>query len=251
MKLMLSNYKNKINIYIEKFLRMLYPKRCIFCYKVFPEDVEEDVCPECEKSIDCIGNPACVQCGIPIEHYGKCSRCAKNKYFFDEGFAVYVYKDFPREAILRFKFSDMYNYAEYFGYTMARYADVSDIPFVDYVVPVPIHKCKLLKRGYNQSLLLAEVYAREREEVCVEMLVRVKNTKPQNNLNSKAREKNIKGAFALIDENINLKGKSIMLIDDIFTTGSTINECARVLKKHGADKVYSFCLSIRELGEKK
>ena len=141
----------------------------------------------------------------------------------------------------------MYSYAEYFGYTMARYADVSDIPFVDFVVPVPIAEDRFLDRGYNQSLLLAEVFAREREEVCEELLVRVRNTKPQNNLTSKERAKNIKDAFALVDETIDLKGKRIMLIDDIFTTGSTMNECARVLKKHGASEVYSFCLSIREI----
>lgn len=245
------NYKDYIKSVIEKTLRFIYPKRCLFCYRVLPLNYDEDVCAECENTIDCIGNPACVQCGTPIECYGKCSRCAKNNFCFDEGFAVYVYKDFPREAILRFKFGDMYKYAEYFGYTMARYADISDIPFVDYVVPVPIHEWKLLKRGYNQSLLLAQVYAREREEDCVELLVRVKNTKPQNKLSRNERDKNIKGAFALKDEKIDLKGKSVLLIDDIFTTGSTINECARILKKYGAHEVYSFCLSVRELEKAK
>lgn len=150
-----------------------------------------------------------------------------------------------RSAIHRFKYGGKGGYAKYFGYEMARFADYSDVPFVDFVVPVPIHRKRMLTRGYNQCELLAEVFAKERDEVCINLLERVKNTRPQSGLKKSQREQNIKGAFALSDIGIDIKGKNIMVIDDIFTTGSTMDECAKVLKKHGAAHVYAMCLSIR------
>jgi ComF family protein len=186
-------------------------------------------------------------CGTPVEHPGKCRQCNSSKHRFDAGFAVYLYEDSVRKAIHRFKYGGKGGYAEFFGRAMALFADYANVPEVDFVCPVPIHSSRYHDRGYNQSELLARVYAEQRGERLEVLLKRAVNTKPQSGLKAKERAENIKNAFALSDNVTDIKGKSVLLIDDIFTTGSTADECTRVLKKNGAAYVYVLCLSVRAI----
>jgi ComF family protein len=224
--------------------RILFPRRCVFCKTVLNIDYDDYICTECAERIEKISGNVCEKCGVPIVGVGRCRNCNSQEHQFDKGYAVYVYEGEIRATILRFKYNNKGGYARFFGRELAKYAEECELPRVDYVVPIPIHKDRLRKRGYNQSLLVAEVYCKERGECCAALLERTGKTKPQSGLSKTDRAKNVKNAFAISDKSISIKGKSILLIDDIFTTGSTVDECARVLKKAGADKVYSLCLSI-------
>lgn len=227
--------------------RIVFPSRCVFCTEVLPFGNKELICDECASRIEEISGIICEKCGRPIRYHGQCRQCNSTKHRFDTAFSVYLYKDEVRSAIHRFKYGSKGSYAAYFGRAMATFADYNDVPFVDYVVPVPVHKSRLRRRGFNQSELLARVYAEHRDETVLNLLVRIKHTKAQSGLNTAQRLENIKGAFALADTDENIKGKTVLLIDDIFTTGSTLDECTRVLKKAGISKVYVLCLSIRDI----
>ena len=124
-------------------------------------------------------------------------------------------------------------YYTYLGSKMTEYYFEYIMESYDYITAVPIHKKKLKVRGYNQAELLAEYISEQINIPYCTILKRTVNTKPQNALSKKERVTNIKNAFSLID-NIDIKNKSILIVDDIFTTGTTINECCKVLKKAGA-----------------
>jgi ComF family protein len=230
----------------ENILRLIYPRRCIFCNQIINIEDKAYLCSECANSVDKISGNACEMCGRPIEYAGRCRQCNSVKHRYDAGFALYLYKDKVRLAIHRMKYGKKGGYCRFLGYSMAEYADKVNVPRVDYVCPVPIHWRREHNRGYNQSELLARSYADKRGQQLELLLKRVVYTKPQSALKRAERAKNIKNVFELRKGCPDLKGKSVLLIDDIFTTGSTVDECTRVLKKHGAKSVYVYCLSVSE-----
>ena len=225
-------------------IRFVYPRRCVLCSELIGIESDKYLCSDCEKATEYISGNVCEKCGMPIDYPGMCRHCRNTKRHFDEAFAVYRYEGRIREAIHRFKYRGKGGYAKFFGTEMAHFADLEEVPYVDYVVPVPISDERRRRRGYNQCELLADVYCRERRQVCINALVRIKKTKPQNELKRKERVKNVKNAFALSNDTVDLKDSSVLIIDDIFTTGSTADECAKVLKRAGAAEVYVLCLSI-------
>lgn len=229
-------------------LRCIFPRRCVFCDEII--NIEDDiyVCADCladdKVKTSWVGGELCEKCGKPIEFSGLCKSCQRSKHRFDRAYAVYPYEDDIRLAVHRFKYSNRSSYARFFGREMAKFADKYNVPLVDYVVPVPLHKKRLKKRGYNQSALLADVYCEQRGQTRADLLERVVGTKPQNSLDKSERTKNMKNVFSLAEGDYELKGKSVLLIDDIFTTGTTVDECTKVLKKAGIKNVYVLCLSI-------
>lgn len=244
---MKDDFLIKLKSSAEIVLRSIYPRRCIICRRILPLTLEEYLCGECHNKIEWISGSVCESCGKPIPAYGRCRSCNSMRIYYDKGYAVYVYKDEMRDAIHRFKYGGKGGFARFFGREMALFADLEDIPLTDLIVPVPIHSERQRKRGYNQSELLADIYCSIRGSESVRLLKRVKKTKPQSGLKKEDRIKNVRGVFAINDCGIDIKGKSVLLIDDIYTTGSTVNECARVLKRAGAKSVYVFCLSISEV----
>lgn len=202
------------------------------------------VCSECAPYFAIREYNKCQVCGRIIYHSGKCRVCNSEKLFFDKGYSVYEYKLAVRDAIRRFKYRGMYRYGEYLGNVMARYAQININEKYDYVTAVPLYLGKYKKRGYNQAELLARIVAKSLGCSYKELLVRHTNTIPQSGLDKKQRNLNIKSAFSAI-ENVDIKDKSILIIDDIFTSGATINECSKVLKKNNALKVDFFALSCR------
>ncbi len=113
----------------------------------------------------------------------------------------------------------------------------------DLIFPVPLHKSRLRQRGFNQALLLAgSCFPRWRNSIVADGLLRVRATVPQTDLDGAGRRKNLKGAFALKDPDM-VRGKTVLLVDDVFTTGSTVRECSRVLQAGGAERVEIFTLA--------
>ena len=237
----------RINDILDFIIRCVYPRRCVFCDEILEIDDKNYVCEKCSSETEWISGKVCEKCGMPINYFGMCIRCKKTKRHFDTAYSVYRYEGKVRRSIHRLKYNKRGSYARFYGKEMAHFADLENIPYVDYVVPVPISKSRLRKRGYNQCELLARAYCKARKQVYLDILKRTKRTKPQNKLNLDQRKSNVKGAFKIKDTKFDLHNKSFLIIDDIFTTGSTADECAKILKNAGAKEVYVFCLSISVL----
>lgn len=225
-------------------LTFIYPKTCMSCDTLLNYNAKIELCDNCAKDFNPYRGNRCITCDRPIDNTGECSICKSEKIYFEKGYCVYPYARAVRNTILNFKFKNMALYYTYLGSKMTEYYFEYIMESYDYITAVPIHKKKLKVRGYNQAELLAEYISEQINIPYCTVLKRTVNTKPQNALNKKERVVNIKNAFSLID-NINIKNKSILIVDDIFTTGTTINECCKVLKKAGAFKVDFLSLSAK------
>jgi ComF family protein len=188
-----------------------------------------------------IHSPTCPACGRPFAAEGQpehlCHACLNAPYHFAKARAVTFYDGSVLEAVHRFKFGKKIIYAR----TLAglRTGDgLFNLDHFDLFVPVPLHVKRLRQRGFNQTLLLLREWAGEekKDKIDFTTLVRYRWTEPQTNLKHHERRKNIKGAFA-VKRPDKVRGKNILLCDDVFTTGATVNECARVLKEAGAREV--------------
>ncbi|MCI8342362.1 MAG: ComF family protein [Firmicutes bacterium] len=222
---------------IIKFLiDMIYPPRCVVC--------QEIIMP---------GNYLCDACikhnskntGIYVKNINNSKSIITG--YITCAFAVYDYK-FVKKSIKSFKFDGYKFYGEGFSKIMFETAQ-KNFPNIfsdsDIIIPVPIHKKRFKKRGFNQSVIMGRGIARLAGiEFSEKALIRKTNTIPQSGLSIEERLKNIKNAFEI--GNCDIKGKNILLIDDIFTTGATLNECAKVLKENGAKEIlcYTFSATI-------
>lgn len=228
---------------IDYTISVIYPNRCVSCNEIL-EVGHKWLCEKCAPDFEINEHRRCRICGRIIYHDGKCRACNTNKLYFDRGNSVFEYKDAVRDGIRNYKYKGLYSYGKYFGKIMADYAKCyMDIDF-DYVTAVPLHIKRLRSRGYNQSEILAKIVAKSIEVEYKDLLIRQINTKPLNSLGKKERLENIKGAF-ILNPKVSVENKNILVIDDIYTTGSTINECSKVLKKNKAALVEFFTLSCK------
>lgn len=230
--------------FFNKIVNFVFPAQCIIC-KTFIDN-DDGICFECINKIDFITNPKCAYCGYPFEikfsENGKnklyiCPQCLKSKPKFDKCVSVVRYNDASKKIILPFKHADKTNYAKIMGRMIA--ANISPfISKVDFIVPVPIHLKRMLKRKYNQSALLVNVISSiTGKPALFNTLIRTKFKESQGHLSIDDRKLNVRGAFD-IKNSFKIKGKNILIIDDVFTTGATINECAKVLKSAGARRIF-------------
>lgn len=196
--------------------------------------------------------PVCKKCGVPVKEKGEntcpsiCWRCAEKSFAFESGIAVFTYEQM-RRSISHFKFSGNLSDGVAMAYIMAEYLHFFYADFIkkaDIVMPIPMYEKKEKRRGFNQAKILAKELAQRIEKQYIENnLIRTRETTPQSKLNHQERTQNISGAFAVEDSSL-IEDKCIVLVDDIFTTGSTINECAKELLKNGAKEVYFYTFSI-------
>ena len=231
-------------------LNLLLPPRCLKCGKILSD--KNGLCAECFNKIRFISAPMCHRCGRPflndknlefgaIQYCGECLR--KKRYLFEMQRSAFIYDDASKDLILDFKFRDKTSYAETLaGMLYSAGADIwKENP--DLIIPVPIHRLRLLKRRYNQSALLADFLSRKTGiSTDYLSLTRFRNTVPQVQLSGSARRNNLKQAFCVTKPQ-NIKERKIVLIDDVSTTGSTLNECAKALHRAGAAKIYALTLA--------
>jgi len=215
------------------------PARCAGC-----ADVIEEVgafCPACWGRMEWLGNAGCQQCGLPLAgtEIGACGRCLAEPPKLERMRAAVAYDDLPRSIALRLKYGRKVALAR----TMARYMAPlkGDWESDALVVPVPLHRWRLWNRGFNQSGLVARELSRRWElETDCRVLRRVKRTQPLKGLNHTQRRKAVAGAFQATSPN-RVKGKTIILIDDVLTSGSTAEACARALRRAGASRIELIC----------
>lgn len=155
---------------------------------------------------------------------------------------MFLYEDPVKEVIHRFKYQGNTACLPSFGRMARNMPELAAMADADWIVPVPLHPKRLRERGFNQALLLARAFFPKDRRIAHDLLVRTRLTEPQTNFNGNARRRNLKNAFGVVSPH-HLHGKKILLIDDVFTTGTTVNECARVLKKNGAAEVMVLTLA--------
>ncbi len=228
---------------IREIVDLLYPRRCPLCDGVV--DWGGLICPVCEKKLTYIEEPFCRRCGKPLETEEEyCFDCAKREHEYREGTALFVHQGAVRDSLYRFKYENKREYALFYAAQTARFrGEWIRRRRVEAIVPVPLHKNRKKERGYNQ----AELYARHLGRslgipVIRNWLVRRADTRPQKELDRTQRKNNMKRAFKC-KKNI-VQFKYILLVDDIYTTGSTVDAAAKALKQAGAQDVFFVCVSI-------
>ena len=232
----------------------LYPPRCRGCGEIFQGPDSDYFCPLCWKKIELVARPMCSLCGLPFPHASGddhiCGLCLARPPHFTRAWAWACYpreeaEEHPlRQAVQKFKYGRKVSLGKPFGRLMAR----GCVEFLrdcdaDVILPVPLHPRRLRWRGFNQALLLGRQLSRAYGIPADPfMLLRVKETPPQTQLNEEERRRNVRGAFALAADR-SAEGKNILLVDDVYTSGATVNECSRALRRAGASNVYVLTLA--------
>ncbi|MCR4729040.1 MAG: ComF family protein [Lachnospiraceae bacterium] len=220
-----------------KILNLLYPERCPVCDTVIPFG-RRGFCVECAAHPALIKEPVCMKCGRPIEKQKEyCEDCEGTKRNYDGGRFAFSYTSVSA-GVYRFKYMNRRAYAKTYARVINDELDgwIRSLN-AKALIPVPLHKKRLIARGYNQSKILAdEISALTGIPVADKCVERVINTAPQKLFNRKQRLINVKKAF-IVRENV-VKLDTVIIVDDIFTTGSTIDSLAGVLKKSGVKRVY-------------
>jgi len=219
---------------------VLLPPRCLATGEIV--DVPGMVSPDVWPQLQFIENPFCRTCGIPfpfeIANDAMCASCMEREPVFDAARAAVIYNDISRKMILSFKYGDRLHAVKTFVPWMVR-AGQNLIDQADLIIPVPLHNRRLRERRFNQSALLAQEIARTTVKAYLpDLLERTRHTVPQQGLNYKERGKNVHGAFGVNKNHLQtLKGRNVLLIDDVYTSGATLNECALVMKNAKAATV--------------
>lgn len=215
------------------------------------EGVEDSLCEECRTRLRlCQSENVCKKCGKPIKTEGVCPVCASGNHYFCRAVSPFEYRDVVAEWIMRMKFFGARYFYETFGNYMVK--KVADEGFVfDVIVAVPMSRSDEIKRGYNQAndlaSYIAEKVAKPNASKCIE---KIKKTLPQHNLDAEQRRHNLKGAFRVNDASL-IVGRRVLVVDDLFTTGSTVEEVSKTLLDAGADEIFvvtiankSFCVEM-------
>lgn len=223
-------------------MRVLYPQTCCFCGKI----CGSDICHECEKEIEYISKPVCDKCGKPIT-YGEgqlCFDCSKQPMFYEQGRSLWLHKGPVKQGIYQFKYHNRRYYGLYYADELYRCHEETIRQWgIDVIIPVPLHRKRKRKRGYNQAEIVARQLGK-RMGILVDTraVVRSKYTTAQKELSHSERKQNVRDAFEVV--RMKEKVKNILIIDDIYTTGSTINELSRILRKKGDFRVFFLTISI-------
>lgn len=232
---------------IKSLLNLLFPNKCIICDSYSSQN---KICGECWGNCSFITKPYCALCSYPFEYDNDensiCGHCIANKPKYDKAISVFKYDKYSKEIIHKFKYNDQLHILDYFiGLMLNMGKEV--IYQSDVIIPVPMHKYKLLKRGYNQSALLAmKLSSKLKIKYLPQALIKTDNTIPQAELKKDDRIKNVKNSFKVNPKfQESLKGKSILLVDDVITTGATIDECCRTLRKAAPKNIFVLSIAKR------
>lgn len=233
----------KKNTIMEKLWDILFPRRCPVCDEPTPSG--QWICPKCREKIRYIGDNTCFRCGKELarEEEEYCRDCRERKHFFRQGAALYDYKSM-RLSLYRFKYAGRCEYADFYALDMERCMEEKIRSWnPQCLIPVPLHPKKERKRGYNQAEVLADKLG-ERLGIPVEkhLVKRSKNTIPMKELDVRMRQINLKKAFIIRQDDVKLE--RVVVVDDIYTSGSTVDAVAKVLLAAGVKEVFFISLAI-------
>ena len=222
-------------------MRLFFPKRCPNCKQIIP--IDRDFCPCTGNNVTGIGADFCEHCGHEADN---CVCGGKYSAYFEHLAAPFVYSGVIKSRLCSFKFYGEKSESRFFASHMSvKFSEAYPLVKPDIITYVPMTDRAQKKRGYNQSRLLAMELSKRLLVPCDALLVKQKETSRQHDLSAEERTGNLIGAFGLAD-GAETAGKTIVLCDDIKTTGSTLSECAKVLKQAGAKDIYCLCAAISD-----
>lgn len=221
---------------------MLFPQTCYFCGKI----CTKEMCDECAEKIVYVKEPRCKKCGKPVRYKEQeyCYDCKKRRFYYEQGRSIWLHKGPVSWSVYQFKYHNRRVYGEFYAREFYRlYRREIREWGIDLIVPVPLHWRRRRRRGYNQAEVLAKQLGKLAGiPVDTKAVVRKHHTKPQKELNHQERKKNLQNVFE-VRKTWELP-KKILLIDDIYTTGSTIDGVAREFLEKGDNKVWFLTISI-------
>ncbi|MEE3361954.1 MAG: ComF family protein [Anaerovoracaceae bacterium] len=219
---------------------------CVCCGAVIDATRPYSLCDKCMERFRWADGRTCAKCGKPLGDAWKhdiCADCREREHVFDKGFTCLQYGLYEKRLIAEYKYLRKKYIARVISEIMYDRMECEDISY-DIVTAVPVHRSRLKTRGFDQAALCASMFAERAGTEYADSLVRVKHTRAMKSLNAEERKINISGAFAAAAGAADrIKGKDVLLVDDIYTTGSTADVCAAVLKNEGARAVYVLTLA--------
>jgi len=239
--------------FLKKIVEIFFPSHCLACEKIVSK--EALFCSDCWPKLQFITDPKCKICSYPFEveisHMQPlCSKCLMKKPSYDKSIVIFRYNRFIKKIIGNLKYRDQTFLAKKFAKILCEKIR-NDIAAYDLIVATPLHQKRLRKRKFNQAVLLCRELLKffPEKKFIPDFLVRVKNTKPQVELRKKEREKNLKRAF-LVNKKYReeARGKKILLLDDVMTSGATVENCAKELKRRGAKEVVVLAIAKTVFG---
>lgn len=236
--------KNPFNFFFGMLLDLVYPRRCPVCDKAV-KPFGSLICDECVAKIKYVKAPYCNKCGKELKDKRAvfCHDCSGREHSYDKGMALFAYPSVA-ESVYRFKYCGRQEYAAYYGERMAAVLGrrIEELR-PDALIPVPIHYSRKRLRGYNQAELIAnELGGRLNIPVDTKLIKRIRKTVPMKDLSAVERQNNLKRAFKICRNDVKLN--TVIIIDDIYTTGSTIDAMARELRRAGIRSIYFAALAI-------
>ena len=233
----ISNFWKLVNGYLKE---SYFPSFCVNCHR--DQDLVNDfLCAGCNNKIELIKSPTCPACGKLNSAGQYCPNC-RSKTALTGMIVAAKFEGPVKELVHYLKYVKMQRIASMLGEMIIKRLSISDIRGDLVLVPVPLHICRRLKRGFNQSELIAKYISKKKQIPYTSVLKRVKNTPQQMKLNRKLRLKNLEGAFKCI-KNSEIIGRTVLLVDDVSTTGATLNECAKVLRTAGAKQIFGLVVA--------
>lgn len=231
---------------LNNIINLLFPLRCPVCDGIVPVG-EGKICRACRRKIRYVSEPRCQKCGRQLNDEKRpfCTSCERTRHIFDRGIALYDYQSM-KKSVYRFKYKGRREYAGFYAEDIYSHLKNEIIRMdADAIIPIPLHRSRLRSRGYNQAELLAR-HLSELTGIPMEknLIKRIRKTAPQKQLDARGRQNNLKKAFNIKSDVVKLK--KVILIDDIYTTGSTIDAVAAELKRCGAGAVCFVTLCIGE-----
>jgi len=223
--------------FVAAFLGALFPSRCTLCRESLPLD-QKGICHNCDHKVEELAIPQCGLCGAERPAFSsktRCLECQRNKRSFSKGTARFRYTRDMSRLIRRAKYGKRFELWEHL-IRKAHPWQALDLGTVDMISSIPMTKPELFRREINASELLAKRLSGALEVPYQKLLRKTRETAPQSSLNRQGRKMNLQGAFR-VNKGASVKGKTVLLVDDVFTTGSTLGEAAKTLKEAGAKKV--------------
>lgn len=236
----ISKQKQGLGPLLQAALDLLLPPRCIATGEIV--DAPGTVSPSFWSQLAFIESPCCSTCGAPFAFEAPagtiCAGCMEAEPVFGRARSAVIYNDASRRLVIDFKYGDKLHFAKTFAPRMQR-AGAELLATADIILPVPLSRRRLWQRRFNQSALLAQELGRRTGKTCLpDALLRLRHTVPQKGLSRARRTENVRNAFAVNQRHAGLLAdRNLLLVDDVFTSGATLNECARTLKKAGARQV--------------
>ncbi len=241
--------KNIVTDILDAILDFIYPENinCILCNSPIDKSNTYSMCKTCFDEMHFITD-GCVKCGKAIVNYSldeqnieNCLYCKNKNFYFDKSISCIEYSDLSKKLVFKLKYSNKTYISKYIAQIMNDKLDLENID-IDYISFVPLHKSRLRKRGFNQAEKIAHYLSKIIDRPIVNNINRKIKTQRLYKLGSEERKEELKNVFLINEESCDIRGKNILLVDDIFTTGATVNEVSKMLKLKSSNKVYVITL---------